>query len=543
MDAATIANFLLFIGAFGASLISSGDDSETTDSADETDALYDSTQYSREVMGTSGDDREVADGENLAWFMDEGDDTLSGSAAQDYADMGAGDDEAEMGAGNDLVEAQGGDDSIWGGIGDDGVLGGDGNDDLTGEAGNDSLSGEAGDDALTGGSGADILAGGDGSDTVAGFSLSAGATAAMTTPDGIDQLFGGAGNDALILGRGDLATGGSGADSFTMDARWHDGTGIFTINDYSDEDSLTLLYAPSIDPNTSLPMEPAITVQLSPDGESSIVLMNGVAVARVEGVTDLTADDITLQADTETDTGYRADQFDQALPGTDGDDTTAGSVGDDYARLGTGDDSSDLGAGDDSALGDAGDDQLLGEVGNDTLHGGDGADTLMGGSDNDILNGGMDSDVLGGGAGNDVVQGGAGDDTVSGFDADGAGGTASTNDGADTISGGDGNDLVLTGRGDTAVGGTGADTFALDMTVNDAASVATIQDFTRGTDRIELHYTPRFATDGSEILPVMRVLSGPNGSYSVIMLDGDPVAHVMGISDLTTAEVRLVPEP
>lgn len=540
MDMSTIANFLLFLGAFATSFVTTED---TTTTADETDSLYDSTQYSREVLGSDEADDMQADGDNLAWFMEGGDDTLSGSSGKDYADLGTGDDAADMGAGNDIVEAKDGDDSVSGGTGDDIALGGLGHDSIYGQTGNDSLAGEEGDDSLIGGSGIDILSGGAGNDMLSGFSPDAGATGSMTTADGIDQLFGGAGDDHILLGRGDLATGGAGQDSFTMDGRWRDGSGLFTINDYNaEDDQLTLLYAPSIDPNTSHPTVPTVTVHLSADGESSVILLNGIAVAEVMGVTTLTAADVQLEADTETDTGYRPEAFDSELDGSDTDDDLTGSEGEDYGRLGDGDDSADLGEGHDSVHGDAGDDSLHGEAGNDTLYGDDGQDQIDGGADNDILNGGTGNDALGGGAGNDVVQGGAGNDTVSGFDATGAGGTASAADGMDTLSGGDGEDHLIIGRGDSATGGTGADTFELDATLNDTTAFATINDFTRGTDHIELAYKPVFNAQGVEIPPVVRVLSGPNGSYSIITLNGDPLAHVMGVSNLTLAEITLVRE-
>jgi Ca2+-binding RTX toxin-like protein len=328
-----------------------------------------------------------------------------------------------------------------------------------------------------------------------------------------------------------------------MDSRWRDGTGLFTINDYNAaDDQLSLLYAPSIDPNTSLPIAPTVTVHLSADGESSVILLNGVAVAEVIGVTTLTAADVHLEADTETDTGYRPEAFDSELDGTAGNDDLTGTDGEDYGRLGGGDDDASLGDGNDSVHGEDGEDSLHGAAGNDSLYGDAGADDLSGDAGNDMLNGGMGNDVLGGGDGNDVVQGGAGDDTVSGYDAHGAGGTASATDGVDTLLGGDGADHLIIGRGDSATGGTGADTFELDATLNDTAAFATINDYTRGTDRIELSYKPVFNAQGAEVPPVVRVLAGPNGSYSVITLNGDPLAHVMGVSNLALSEITLVRE-
>lgn len=541
MDVATIANFLLFLGAFAASFVSTDDSTDTSDETD--DSLYNRADYARTDTLTNGDDSVSADAENLAWFMQDGDDSLSGSSSRDYADLGRGDDTASMGAGNDIVEAGAGNDSVDGGNGNDLTLGGAGNDTALGGLGDDSLGGELGDDWLIGGSGSDLLSGGDGNDVISGFSSLGGATASMTGVDGIDQLFGGAGADRLLMGRGDIAAGGTGADSFEMDARWRDGSGLFTISDFrAGEDSIVLSYAPSIDPNTSLALTPTVTVQATADGLSSLILMNGTVIATVEGVTDLDPATIQLRADTETDTGYRPAQFDDVLDATSGADTATGGEGEDYGRFGTGDDLANAGGGADSLLGEGGNDTLNGDGGNDTLHGGDGNDAIDGGAGNDQLIGGLGGDVLEGGDGTDQVLGGGGNDTLSGFETGDAGGTASTIDGADTLSGGDGDDSLLIGRGDFALGGAGADRFALDATLNDTTAFATIQDYVRGTDQIELHYTRVLDSAGVEVPPTVTVVMGPNNAYAVISFNGDPVAHVTGATTLTLADITLVPE-
>ncbi|RZJ24663.1 MAG: hypothetical protein EON85_14145, partial [Brevundimonas sp.] len=57
-----------------------------------------------------------------------------------------------------------------------------------------------------------------------------------------------------------------------------------------------------------------------------------------------------------------------------------------------------------SLYGTAGDDTLSGLGGNDTLNGGDGNDTLNGGDGDDILRGGVGTDTLNGGAGIDTAD-------------------------------------------------------------------------------------------------------------------------------------------
>lgn len=547
MDVATLANFLLFFGAFAASFATADSGSGTSgDTANPGDDLYNSADYARTDHYGDGNDTVSADADNLAWFMGGGDDSLTGSSAADYADLGSGNDHAEMGAGDDKAEAGDGADSVLGGTGNDLVFGGAGADNLFGDLGNDSLSGDAGNDFIAGGAGADLLAGGDGNDVISGFAFSGGAAPGMTAPDGADQLFGGAGDDQLILGRGDRATGGAGADSFEMDARWGDGSAAFTISDYQQgEDRLVLHYAPQPDPDSSDTTTPEISVQLSADGQSSLVLMNGTVIAMVEGVNDLTLADITLHLDRETDLGYVPSSFANTLSATDGADTAHGTDAADYGRMGAGDDRVDAGGGADSILGEGGDDWLDGGAGNDTLLAGDGNDVVTGGAGTDIVLGEHGEDKLSGGDGSDWIWGGGGNDTLSGFDATspGVGGTASAIDGTDALFGGDGADTLILGKGDAGTGGDGNDIFWLNPDANaDAAAIVTVQDYTAGQDRIELHYTPVFDANGADIVPTVTILRGPSDAYGVITFNGEAIAHIIGVPDLAMADIILMRE-
>ena len=543
MDVATIANFLLFLGAFGASMALGGNDTTDGTTPPEEDSLYDSTAYSRTDRLGDEDDDITADSDNIAWFLEGGDDQLHASSGADYANLGSGNDAADMGAGNDIVEAGSGNDSVSGGNGADILLGGGDHDWIDGGIDNDSIGGEEGNDHLIGGSGSDILSGGEGNDVISGFSAHGGATGSMTGADGIDQLFGGAGDDTLLMGRGDFATGGTGADRFEMDARWRDGSGTFTISDFDrEEDSLVLHYIPSLDPDSSEILDPTVEVRLSADGQSSLVVVNGAIIGIVQGVTDLTAADIHLQPDTETDTDYRPEDFDSTLPDSEGADRATGGDGDDYGRFDLGDDSALGGAGNDSLLGEDGDDTLGGGAGNDTLEGGSDNDALSGDAGNDMVYGGAGEDALSGGDGADRLWGGGGDDTLAGHSSTDAGGTDSAIDGADTLSGGDGDDTLLMGRGDLGIGGDGADVFALEAGENaDATAIATIQDYVEDTDRIELHYERVYDADGDEIAPTITVLMGPGNAYAVITFNGEPLAHVTGATTLTLADLVLVP--
>ncbi len=540
MDISFLANLMLFLGAFGVSIATQ--DSDTT-TEDETDSLYDEDSYQRTDRLGSGNDDVTADVDNLAWFTGGGDDTVAGSSGADFADLGTGDDSATMGAGNDVVRGGDGGDTVGGGNGSDLVFGGTGTDNLFGDLGDDSLGGDDGNDVLAGGTGADILSGGLGDDLISGFSSLGGATASMPAADGVDQLFGGAGNDSLLLGRGDVGTGGAGNDTFQLDTRWRDGTSTFRITDYTDgQDGIVLHYAQTYNADTSLPTAPVITVRPSSDGLSSVIELDGTPIAVVEGVTDLQASDITLLADDETDTTYQPGNFDSELASTAGADTVSGTESRDYGRFGAGDDSATGGNGNDSLLGEDGADTLAGDAGSDTISGGENNDRLTGGIGNDIVSGDTGNDVLLGNEGADRLLGGAGNDTLSGFDLDGAGGTSSALDGLDTLKAGDGNDTLILGRGDAGTGGEGADNFILEAENRSATGVATIADYIRTIDSIELHYTRTFNALGVEVPPTVAVLMGPSNAYAVITFNGEALAHVTDATTLTRADITLVPE-
>jgi serralysin len=100
------------------------------------------------------------------------------------------------------VNGLGGNDNIFTSYGNDTVDGGAGNDSIYSPGGNDKLSGGAGNDSVVHGwQGSAMVSGGLGDDTVAGYS-------------GNDTVDGGAGNDLLVLCGRDVATGGTGADTF-----------------------------------------------------------------------------------------------------------------------------------------------------------------------------------------------------------------------------------------------------------------------------------------------------------------------------------------
>lgn len=109
-----------------------------------------------------------------------------------------------------------GNDTLKGGNGNDHLIGKAGNDDVRGGNGNDFVQGGPGNDVAGGANGADKVFGGPGNDTVNGG-------------HGSDFLFGGSGDDRLTgggqTGAGDdvdIMKGGSGADTFRIDATGDD---------------------------------------------------------------------------------------------------------------------------------------------------------------------------------------------------------------------------------------------------------------------------------------------------------------------------------
>jgi len=168
------------------------------------------------LYGSLGNDRFFVDnaGDETVEEGDEGDDTLTSSAASyvvgananiEHLILAAG---AQLltgnsytvtmtgnavrntltgGDGNNFIEAFGGNDDVFGGLGNDEIDGGDGDDLLNGEGGEDMIRGGGGADTINGGEGRDLINGGSGNDTIAGGSGIA------------NELAGGAGDDVITV--------------------------------------------------------------------------------------------------------------------------------------------------------------------------------------------------------------------------------------------------------------------------------------------------------------------------------------------------------
>jgi hypothetical protein len=158
-----------------------------------------------------------------------------------------------------------------------------------------------------------------------------------------------------------------------------------------------------------------------------------------------------------------------------------------------------------------------------------------------VLRGALGDDKLAGGLGGDRLFGGGGDDTLSGYsDSAASDSSLAVPDGVDSLFGGAGNDHLIIGHGDSAEGGEGHDLFQLDTQWVDGTAESTITDFVRGTDQLELHYHPKFDSNGAEIAPSIVVSIPTDLSYTKILLDGVVVSKVISDVPLSVSDIILV---
>jgi serralysin len=158
-----------------------------------------------------------------------------------------------------------------------------------------------------------------------------------------------------------------------------------------------------------------------------------------------------------------ADDNDNVVDGTAGNDLLPGLGGNDIIRGFAGDDTLQGGDGNDTLLAGLGNDTLEGGAGNDFLSGGPGDDNINTGPGDDVVLGGAGNDRIGGMAGRDVVMAGAGDDFIQWNDPTG-----------DVVFGGRGNDTILGGdvAADEIHGGAGDDLIRAFTTSPEAATAS-----------------------------------------------------------------------
>ncbi len=252
------------------------------------------------LSGAPGDDLLVGGAGEDTLTGNAGNDTLTGGAGADLLLGGSGDDLLIGGSGDDTM--QGGDDAdkMGGGAGNDDMSGGAGDDLLFGGAGNDAMHGDDGHDVLEGGTGADTIQGGAGNDVIIGLVRADGENVLQssedrTTPDNWlddvvdpDMLYGGDGYDLILMGRGDTAYGGAGADSFFVGPWMANSHDAGVVADFAADQDNILIVLPAA-------YTGAGEVTLGADGADALVRLDGAEVARVSGAAAaLTLDMVAL---------------------------------------------------------------------------------------------------------------------------------------------------------------------------------------------------------------------------------------------------------
>ncbi|MCA2012484.1 hypothetical protein LCM17_13395 [Cereibacter sphaeroides] len=230
-----------------------------------------SLETDSELIGSAyGDEMFDGTGNDLLHGGD-GNDTMTGFYGHDTLYGGGGDDYIQLGA-NGWGDGDEGDDRLYGELGST-LFGGADDDQLIGGS---YLDGGTGDDSLASGEGEATLLGGDGDDTL----------------NGAGYLHGGDGDDLLYGFDGAELTGGDGNDLFSVS---NDRVG--------DNDPVTIRdYTPGLDHievngsySWSLGEEPPVfTLEADAESNSVGILINGEAVAIVEGTTEIAAEDITF---------------------------------------------------------------------------------------------------------------------------------------------------------------------------------------------------------------------------------------------------------
>ncbi|WP_417246399.1 calcium-binding protein [Celeribacter sp.] len=180
------------------------------------------------------------------------------------------------------IETEGALNVVTGGAGDDVIAAGD--DAAIVYAG-------GGDDTIYGGDGTAFLSGGSGDDMIyAGHDVHA--TYVLAGGEGADLLYGGPSNDMILLDTQDMASGGAGVDEFWLDNGATPVGHAVVIADFSQgEDMLRVILEPRDDDDSAA----NVKVKVAEDGLSSQVTINGDVVAVLQGVPNVTLDDVVVE--------------------------------------------------------------------------------------------------------------------------------------------------------------------------------------------------------------------------------------------------------
>ncbi|GGE53495.1 calcium-binding protein [Actibacterium pelagium] len=264
------------------------EDNDTLEGGDGPD-LLDALAGDDLVHGGAGNDT-LLGGKGDDWLNGaEGDDLLFGGLDADdlLGDLGV--DVIFGGEGDDYLAGQAEDDQLWGDEGDDTLIGGPGDDLVLGGDGDDAMMGGLDDDTLVGGDGQDIVNGNDGDDVLTGF---------KTTDEGLeddntkDYLNGGDGADLILVGSGDIASGGEGEDGFVLGDWLLDGEEIPDLKDFDPEsDRLFIVYDDDEHP------DPELSLDMSQDQpDAATLLLDGLPLADIDSLQSLAEAKITLLA-------------------------------------------------------------------------------------------------------------------------------------------------------------------------------------------------------------------------------------------------------
>lgn len=400
------------------------------------------------LMGESGDDNLHGGNDLDKLYGGDGNDSLNGDLHEDQLYGGDGDDVLYDLSGSNVMYGEAGNDTLTAGSGDDVLDGGDGIDTLNAGGGNDRVVGGNGQDVLNGDAGNDIISGSDGDDILNGNG-------------GNDTVQGGEGNDLLIYtvaenqGVDDTYNGGNGADTLRLNLTSTDLTDPHMVGDL-------LRFRFRVAEHLASASSGFLSYTFALFSLTVIALDALVVTANATEVS-LAYNDISGTSAADALTG--SSTHDQ-ISGADGNDTINADDGDDIILGGNGDDIISTGTGWNLAQGDAGNDNLTGGDDQDELSGGDGNDTVIGAGGNDQLFGDDGADDLEGQAGNDILKGGLGSDSLLGGDGNDTllgqadNDTLNGNSGDDVLDGGSGDDLIRGAAGnDTLTGSYGSDTF------------------------------------------------------------------------------------
>ena len=512
-------------------------------------------------QNTGGDGSDTLSGmENLTGSAFN--DVLTGSTGANTLRGGLGDDTLAGGAGNDALNGEGGTDTAdytnasgavtvslaiaaaQNTLGDgtdtlsgiENLRGSAFGDTLTGDGSANRLDGQGGNDTLRGGLGADTLDGGVGNDTIV--------FAAGDGHDTVNGFTAGGSEDAIQV---------TGYASYTLTQEGADLRVVFDANNSILLKNVSM--ASFTDADINIPRAPNVITGT----ESGETLTGTTAIDHISG---LGGNDV-LRGDAANDQ-LLGGEGDDTLRGDAGDDLLDGGNGNDTADYrtatlavtvslaltgpqNTGGAGTDTLVGIEYVQGGSGDDAITGSDANNTLWGNGGADTLNGGLGNDTLIGGAGADVINGWGGldyasystatsgvtlnfatgvhlgdaagdtfsgierfrlsnhADVFTGGAGTEQAYGFTGNdtlsGGGGIDKLygQDGDDTINGDDGNDILLGGVGADAInGGAGRDTASYEdaeaaVTLNLATGVHTGDGLGDTFTSIEIFWLSSFA--------------------------------------------------